>query len=98
MTDRSGRSALRHARRLAFGAPLLVACVGSGGNPDMADSATCDRGFLCGADVDGDGDGSVSPGEWKDAFSAGDSDGNGQLSQGEFQAAGGNWGGGDRGR
>ncbi len=100
MTERTGSVKRQHGRCLVLGVGLLLvlaACAGPGGNPDTADSATCDHGFLCGADVDDDGDGNISPGEWNDAFRAADANGDGQLSQGEFQAAGGNWGGGGRG-
>ncbi len=91
------------ARRLqgALAGVVLLAvagCSGPGGNPDTADSAACDHGFLCGSYVDGDGDGNVSQDEWDHAFHAADTDGDGQLSQGEFQAGGGNWGGGRGGR
>jgi hypothetical protein len=95
-----GRAARRGSRLAAFataGLLGLCACAGPGGNPDTADSATCDHGFLCGADVDDDGDGNVSPGEWNQAFRDADTDGDGQLSQGEFEGGGGNRGGGGRG-
>lgn len=83
-------------RRLAWTALVLVlaGCSGPGGNPDTADSAQCDHGFLCGSYVDGDGDGNVSQGEWDNAFHAADTNGDGQLSQGEFEGGGGHWGGG----
>ena len=99
MTAVNDREALRLARVAAAGLGLLVlaGCAGPGGNPDTADSAQCDHGFLCGSYVDGDGDGSVSQDEWERSFREADADGDGQLSQGEFQAAGGNWGGGGRG-
>jgi EF hand len=100
MMETIGSGARRHGGRLALVAGVLLAlaaCAGPRGNPDTADSATCDHGFLCGADVDGDGDGNVSPVEWNEAFRAADSDGDGQLSQGEFERGGGNWGGGGRG-
>jgi hypothetical protein len=76
----------------------LAACAGPGGNPDTADTAQCDQGFLCGSYVDGDGDRNVSQTEWDNAFRQADTNGDGQLSQGEFQAGGGNWGGGRGGR
>ena len=81
-----------------LGLALLAGCAGPGGNPDTADSANCDQGYLCGAYVDGDGDGTVSPVEWNEAYRQADSNGDGQLSQGEFAAAGGSWGGGRGGR
>ena len=94
-------------RRISAGSPLLprpwplvlalAGCSGPGGNPDTADSAQCDDGFLCGSYVDGDGDGNVSRGEWDGAFSAADTNGDGQISRGEFEGGGGNWGGGGRG-
>lgn len=77
---------------------LLAGCSGPGGNPNTADSANCDHGFLCGAYVDGDGDGTISPTEWNQAYQRADANGDGQVSQGEFQAAGGSWGGGHGGR
>jgi hypothetical protein len=40
----------------------------------------------------------ISPQEWDDAFNAADTDHDGVVSQTEFEAAGGNWGGGGRGR
>ena len=66
MTAVDDREALRLARVAAAGLGLLVlaGCAGPGGNPDTADSAQCDHGFLCGSYVDGDGDGSVSQDEW----------------------------------
>ena len=99
MTRTTGNRASRH-RRIVFAAAglfALAACSGPGGNPDTADSATCDHGFLCGSYVDGDGNGNVSQDEWDNAFHAADTNGDGQLSQGEFQAGGGNWGGGHGG-
>jgi EF hand len=94
------RGATCLCRLTLAGAALLAfaGCSGAGGNPDTADSATCDHGFLCGSYVDGDGDGNVSQGEWDNAFHAADTNGDGQLSQGEFQGGGGNWGGGRGGR
>jgi EF hand len=92
--------AARHGRRLIHAAMALLGlagCAGPGGNPDTADSAQCDHGFLCGSYVDGDGDGNVSQGEWNSAFRTADTNGDGQLSQGEFQGGGGNWGGGGHG-
>jgi hypothetical protein len=72
----------------------LAACAGGSGNPDTAQSATCDNGFLCGTYLDKDTDGGITPAEWSEGFKAADTNGDGQLSQGEFQAGGGNWGGG----
>jgi hypothetical protein len=92
------RTTFRHLIRISCACLLLAACAGPGGNPDTADSANCDHGFLCGADVDGDGDGTISPTEWNAAYQRADANGDGQVSQGEFQAAGGNWGGGRGGR
>ena len=100
MTETTGSRAARHGGRLALataGLLGLCACAGPGGDPDTADSATCDHDFLCGADVDDDGDGNVSPVEWNQAFRDADTNGDGQLSQGEFERGGGNWGGGGRG-
>lgn len=77
---------------------VLVGCSDPGGNPDTADSANCDHGYLCGAYVDGDGDGGISSTEWSEAYRRADANGDGQLSQSEFAAAGGNWGGGRGGR
>lgn len=90
----------RRLREALAGATLLAlaGCAGPGGNPDTADSATCDHGFLCGSYVDGDGNGNVSQDEWDNAFRAADTNGDGRLSQGEFQGGGGNWGGGRGGR
>ena len=100
MTHVGDSEAARRFRRLVAGAMLLAlaGCSGPGGNPDTADSATCDHGFLCGSYVDGDGNGNVSQDEWDNAFRAADTNGDGQLSQGEFQGGGGNWGGGRGGR
>ena len=91
------RRQLRVPAALAALVLALAGCSGPGGNPDTADSAQCDGGFLCGSYVDGDGDGNVSRGEWDGAFSAADTNGDGQLSRGEFEGGGGNWGGGGRG-
>jgi hypothetical protein len=100
MTEAAGSVAARHGRRLTLEAGVLLALAayaGPDGNPDTADSATCDHGFLCGADVDDDDDGNVSPVEWNQAFRDADRIGDGQLSQDEFERGGGNWGGGGRG-
>lgn len=71
----------------------LAGCSGPGGNPDTAQSAQCDNGFLCGSYIDGNHDGGITTDEWDSAFRAADTNGDGQLSQGEFAAAGGNWSG-----
>lgn len=92
------RTTFRYLCRIACACLLLAACAGPGGNPNTADSANCDHGFLCGAYVDGNGDGTISPTEWNQAYQRADADGDGQVSQGEFQAAGGNWSGGHGGR
>ena len=76
---------LAHGAAAGLGCSSLAGCAGPGGDPDTADSATCDHGFLCGSYVDGDGDCNVSQGEWEQSFRAADTDGDGQLSQGEFQ-------------
>lgn len=85
--------ALGRRASVGFACLVLAGCAGQGGNPNTADSANCDHGFLCGAYVDGDGDGTISPTEWNAAYQRADANGDGQVSQGEFEAAGGNWAG-----
>ena len=87
VSDRAARRCPAHGAVAALALLALAGCAGPGGDPDTADSATCDHGFLCGSYVDGDGDGNVSQGEWDHAFRAADTDGDGQLSQeGRFRS------------
>ena len=70
---------------------------GGGGSGGTGGSGQCEVGSWC-DHLDEDQDNLISPQEWDDAFNAMDTGGNGQVSQSEFEAAGGNWGGGGRGR
>ena len=76
----------------------LAGCAGAGRGGGSGGGGQCDDGSWCGDRLDRDRDNLVSQGEWDDAFNAADADGDGQLSQDEFERAGGNWGGGGRGR
>ena len=75
----------------------VAGCAGAGGG-DGGGSGQCNDGSWCGDRLDRDDDNLISPQEWDDAFNAADTDHDGVVSQGEFEAAGGNWGGGGRGR
>lgn len=79
---------------------LLAGCVGSGGTGGATGGGgqQCNDGSWCGNILDRDHDGLISPQEMDDAFNAADTNGDGLVSQTEFEAMGGQWGGGGRGR
>jgi hypothetical protein len=78
---------------------ILAGCAGSsGGAADGGGGGQCNDGPWCGNILDRDHNNLISPQEMDDTFNAVDTDGDGQLSQDEFERAGGNWGGGGRGR
>ena len=64
----------------------------------MSGSGQCNDGSWCGDRLDRDQDNLISPQEWDDAFNSADANDDGVVSQTEFEAAGGSWGGGGRGR
>jgi hypothetical protein len=76
----------------------VTGCAGAGGASGSGGSGQCNDGSWCGDRLDRDQDNLISPQEWDDAFNAADTDHDGVVSQTEFEAAGGNWGGGGRGR
>ena len=79
----------------------LAGCAGGGGTSGGGGSGgggQCNGGSLCGNIIDQDHNNLISPQEWDDAFNNADANGDAQLSQDEFLAAGGQWGGGGRGR
>ena len=73
----------------------LAACAGTGSTVATAQSPQCDNGMLCGDSVDKDKDGQITASEWSSTFQSMDTNGDGVVSQSEFQAAGGQWDGGD---
>ena len=104
--------ALRHGARPRFAfsatrlrafelALTLAGCAGSGGGGSAdvgGGGGQCNDGSWCGNILDRDHDGLISPQEMDDAFNAADTNGDGMVSQSEFEAMGGQWGGGGRGR
>ena len=90
----------RCGRGLGLLALLLAfaGCAGPGGSGGTGGGGQCNDGSWCGDRLDRDDDNLISPQEWDDAFNAADTDHDGAVSQGEFEGAGGNWGGGGRGR
>ena len=106
LTAAAGGAALpSHAAGHAIGvlclALALGGCAGSGGTSGGGGSGgggQCDDGSWCGNILDQDRNNLISPQEWDDAFNHADANGDGELSQDEFLAAGGQWGGGGRGR
>jgi hypothetical protein len=92
----------RRSRGLGLLALLLAlagcAAASAGGEGGSGGGGQCNDGSWCGDRLDRDQDNLISSSEWGDAFNAADEDGDGQLSQDEFERAGGNWGGGGRGR
>ena len=94
---RSGRSLGLLALLLVVAGCAGAGADGSGGQCNQAAVTSVDP-FYCGNIIDQDHNNLISPQEWDDAFNAADTDHDGVVSQTEFEAAGGNWGGGGRGR